>query len=439
MINRRDVLELGLAAGALSLPAQGAASPRVGGEAFWADVVEAFPMPSKVVNLANSGGGACPSATLDLIARYQKIAAAGGEDTNAVLTSLKESGSSASIREAMARAFGCGADEIALTRNAMEGLGIGLLGVDLKPGDEILTTRADYDSCIQIIRQRQLRDGVRLKLIDVPMPASIDEEVAGAFEAACSPRTKLILMCHMYNKNGQILPVRKIADMARGKGIVTVVDGAQTTAHIDFRISDLGCDVFATSLHKWFYGPRGTGFVYVRRDMIPKVWPIWPSWSGKPATSIEKYEDYGTVSKAVSAALPSVFAFNEKIGAAKEGGAPSSSARPVARSDPEDRPRDFAYRSRPGPLLRDHRVPGRRRGAGPARPDVARAARSSDRHDQSDGQAGVQGKLPGRRPDEHAGAVGAVRRRFPLGRPRERLTGAQIRLVQPTGSSRRRS
>ena len=318
MITRRTVLELGVAAGALTLPARGLAVPRVDEEGFWADVREAFPTSPKVVHLANSGGGACPSATLDLIARYQKIAAAGGEDTDPVLASLKESGSSTALRETMAKAFGCGTDEIALTRNAMEGLAIGLFGVDLKPGDEVLTTRADYDSCIQIFRQREARDGIRLKLIDIPMPASTDEEIVAAFEAGCSPRTKLILMCHMYNKNGQIIPVRKITDMARGRGIITVVDGAQTTGQIDFRISDLGCDVFATSLHKWVYAPRGTGFVHVRRDMIEKVWPLWPSWSGKPDASIEKYEDFGTASKAVTAALPSVFAFNEKIGAARK-------------------------------------------------------------------------------------------------------------------------
>jgi len=317
-MTRRDLLGFGVTAGVLAFPGYGGAALSGGEEEFWGEVRDAFPASSGLVNLVNSGGGACPAATLDLLAQYQKIAAAGGEDTDPVLTSLKESGSSASVRRMMAEAFGCGADEIALTRNAMEGLAIGLLGIDLQPGDEVLTTRADYDSCIQMLRQRQARDGVLLKLIDVPMPASNDEDVVAAFEAACGPRTKLILLCHMYNKNGQILPVRKIADLARNRGIATVVDGAQSVGQIDFRISDLGCDVFASSLHKWFYAPRGTGFIHVRRDMIERVWPIWPSWSGKPAASIEKFEDFGTVSKAVSAALPSVFAFNGRIGAARK-------------------------------------------------------------------------------------------------------------------------
>lgn len=317
-MTRRDVLEFGIAAGALTMTSKGLAAPRVDGdEAFWTEVANAFPAFQGPVHLANSGGGTCPTTTLDLLARYERIAAAGGEDTDPVLAALKESGSSAPLRAMMAKAFGCGADEIALTRNAMEGLAVGLLGVDLRPGDEVLTTRADYDSCLLLLRQREKRNGIKLKLIDFPMPASTDDEVVAAFEQGCSPRTKLILMCHMYNKNGQIIPVRRITDMARARGILTLVDGAQSTGQLDFCIADLGCDMFATSLHKWVYAPRGTGFLHVRRDVIERVWPIWPSWSGKPATSIEKFEDVGTASKAVPAALPSVFAFNERIGATR--------------------------------------------------------------------------------------------------------------------------
>ena len=316
-MTRRDVLEFGVAASALAIGSKGMTASTSDGEAFWTAVANAFPPFQGPVHLANSGGGTCPTATLDLLARYERVAASGGEDIDPVLAELKESGSSAPLRAMMAKAFGCGADEIALTRNAMEGLAIGLLGLDLRPGDEVLTTRADYDSCLLILRQREKRDGIKLKLIDIPMPAASDEEVVTAFERGCSDRTRLILMCHMYNKNGQVIPVRRITDMARARGILTLVDGAQSTGQLDFRIADLGCDMFATSLHKWVYAPRGTGFLHVRRDVIERVWPIWPSWSGKPATSIEKFEDTGTASKAVPAAMPSVFAFNERVGAAR--------------------------------------------------------------------------------------------------------------------------
>lgn len=317
-MTRRDVLELGAIAGAMTLSGLPAFPTEADEGGFWSDIAQSFPASSGLINLLNTGGGACPLATLDELARYQRLAASGGEDTDPVLVAIKESGSSAAIREMMANTFGCEANEIALTRNAMEGLAIGLLGIDLQPGDEALTTRADYDSCIRLLEQREARDGVRLKLLDIPMPALNDEEVVAAFEDACTARTKLILLCHMYNKNGQVLPVRKIADMARAKGIITVVDGAQSIGQLDFRIADLGCDVFAASLHKWFYAPRGMGLLYVRRDVIEKIWPIWPSWSGKPPDSIEKFEDFGTVSKAVSAALPSVFAFNEMLGSKRK-------------------------------------------------------------------------------------------------------------------------
>lgn len=288
---------------------------------FWKAIRLSLPKTSQSTNLLHTGGGTVPLETLKQLAEFQATAAGVDQFKKhelQVLRELKESGSSTALRQQMASTFGCSMKEIALTRNAMEGLGIGLLGVDLNKGDEIVTTTADYDSCIKIIQQREQREGVRLKLIDIPMHAADDNEVVAAFEQACTAKTKLILMCHMFNKNGQILPVSKISKMAREKGIVTVVDGAQSIGHIDFKLSDLDCDIFAASLHKWFWGPRGTGLLYVREEMIPHVWPIWASWSDKPANSIEKFEEFGTVSKAVSACLPSVFELHHKIGAQRK-------------------------------------------------------------------------------------------------------------------------
>jgi len=317
-MKRRQLIKGILATGALSMFNKVEAMDLLNSEDFWGEIRNSFPVSSEHINLLNTGGGAVPKATLKLISEFHTITAGGGEYETQELNSLKESGSSKSIREIMATTFGCSADEIALTRNAMEGLGTGLLGIDLKKNDEIITTNADYDSCIRIIQQREKRDDIRLKLIDIPMSAKKDDEVISAFENACTPNTKVILMSHMFNKNGQILPVRKISEMARKKGIMTIVDGAQSIGQIDFKISELDCDIFAASLHKWFWAPKGTGILYVRKNVIEKVWPIWASWSDKPADSIEKFEEYGTVSKAISASLPSVFNFNHKIGAKKK-------------------------------------------------------------------------------------------------------------------------
>jgi isopenicillin-N epimerase len=314
-IARRAALGLGVAgatAAALSaLPTTGTGAPD--DEPYWAHVRDLFPTRSGPTNLLNSGGGATPQAVVDRLKRLIQITAEGGEKLDPALREYNESGASPRNRALMAQAFGCDADEIAFPRNAMEGLALGLLGVDLGPGDEVVTTRVDYDTCIEILRQRERREGVRLKLIDIPLPARTTEEVVAAFEGAIGKRTRMILFCHQLDKNGQVLPVRAICDMARRRGVVTVVDGAQSVGQVAVALRDLNCDVYATSLHKWFYAPRGTGFLYVRRDMIERFWPIWASWSGKPANSIAKFEDYGTCMKAVGATLPDVIAFNAEL------------------------------------------------------------------------------------------------------------------------------
>lgn len=306
-----------LARAAVAAPADsGTAS--LGDEPYWETIRQSFPARSGPVNLLNSGGGLTPQVAIDRLKRLIQITAEGGENLHPELRGHTESGSAPMIRELMADAFGCDADEIALTRNAMEGLALGLHGIDLQAGDEVITTRIDYDSCIEILRQRVRREGVVLKLIDIPLPAATTKEVVEAFEQAITNRTRMMLFCHMTNKNGQILPVRELCDLARRRGIVTVVDGAQSIGHTAFALRDLGCDIYATSLHKWWFAPRGTGFIYVRRDMIERVWPIWASWSGKPADSIAKFEDYGTGMKAVAATLPDVAAFNAAIGARRK-------------------------------------------------------------------------------------------------------------------------
>lgn len=287
-------------------------------EAYWRGIKAAFAPQTGATNLLHTGGGLCPSSILSELTQLQSKAAAQTQGRLPEFDGMKESGASEHLRQLMAKAFGCAEAEIALTRNAMEGLAIGLLGLDLKAGDEVITTRSDYDACIEILRQRQTRDGIRVILIDLPDAHETDDAVLKAFDAVMTKRTKLILISHMINKTGQILPIRKLSDMARARGVFTVVDGAQTIGQIDFSIRHLGCDVFAASLHKWFYAPQGTGVLYVRQEQIEKVWPIWASWSGKPATSIEKFEDFGTVNKAAAAVLPKVFAFHEDIGPARK-------------------------------------------------------------------------------------------------------------------------
>lgn len=282
-------------------------------ESYWGHVQKLFRQDSDYVWLAHGAGGAVPQAVVEYMGRVAAESATGRWEFPA-FKGIKESGSSSALRERMARTFGCEAGEITVARNAMEALATCLLGFDLRAGDEVLTTSSDYDSCIAILEQRARRDGIKVRLVDIPTPIQTAESVVAAIEQAITPRTRMILISHMTYGTGQILPVSEICALARRHGALSVVDGAHAIGHLDFRIDELGCDCFASCLHKWFLGPRGTGILYVRKERIKDIWPLFGSYTNKAATDIEKFEEYGTVSKAVSAALPLAFDFNERIG-----------------------------------------------------------------------------------------------------------------------------
>src|SRR5260370_23798587 len=164
---------------------------------------------------------------------------------------------SETIRTGLAELFGCDREEIAITRNASESLEILLMGMDFKSGDEILTTTQDYPRMLTTLSQREKREGLKLKLIQIPIPPKNLDEITAAFEKGITNRTRLILMSHQINITGQITPVKAVCDMARAKGIETIVDGAHSFAQFDFKQKDLGCDYFGTSLPKWLSAPTG--------------------------------------------------------------------------------------------------------------------------------------------------------------------------------------
>ena len=224
---------------------------------------------------------------------------------------------SETVRTGLARMFGVDREEIAITRNASESLEALLFGFDFKKGDEILTTTQDYPRMLTTLRQREQREGLRLKFIKVPIaPKSLDE-ITSAFERGITPRTRLILISHMINITGQITPVRAVCELARARGIETVVDGAHTFAHMDFQQKDLACDYYATSLHKWLFAPKGTGMLYVKRDKIERVWPLYAA-EKKQSGDIRKFEEIGTHPAAPRLAIGEAILFHQGIGAARK-------------------------------------------------------------------------------------------------------------------------
>ena len=234
------------------------------------------------------------------------------------LKTMKESGSSLSIRTMLAEYFGANANEIALTRNAMEGIATVLNGFDLQPGDEVVATKFCYDFNLAILRQGATREGVKIRLVDLPFGVTGNSDILAAFEQSIGEKTKLVCIPHVVGRTGLVFPVRAISNLARQRRAFLFVDGAHSAGHIDFRLEDLGCDAFAACLHKWMHGPRGTGFLFVRQEKIPDVWPLYASWSGKPRDSIEKFEEVGTVCKALPAAIPEMITFNRTIGQAEK-------------------------------------------------------------------------------------------------------------------------
>ena len=217
-----------------------------------------------------------------------------------------------SVRKRMAREWGVDPEEVAFTRNASESLQTCQFGYDLEPGDEILTSTQDYGRMITTFKQRERREGVVLKQIELPVPAEDVAEVVRRFEEGITDRTRLILMCHMINLTGQILPVREVVAMARARGIPVIVDGAHALAHFQFTIPELECDNYSTSLHKWLFAPHGTGLLWVRRDQISDLWPLMAA-PERMDGDIRKFEEIGTHPAANYLAIAEALTFHQGI------------------------------------------------------------------------------------------------------------------------------
>jgi len=278
-------------------------------EDYWSTIQQAFSVTRGIVNLNNGGVSPSPRIVTEAFVRYTWQQ----EDATAYTMWQLLEPQSETVRTGLAEVFGCSAEEIAITRNASESLETLLMGMDFKSGDEILTSTQDYPRMITTLKQRELREGLKLNLIKIPLAPSNVDDIAAAFERAVTPKTKLILVSHQINLTGQILPIKKICDMARARGIETIVDGAHAFAQFDFKQADLGCDYYGTSLHKWIYAPKGTGMLYVKKDKISKVWALMAS-EDRNKNDIRKFEEIGTHSAAMRLAIGEAILFHNAIG-----------------------------------------------------------------------------------------------------------------------------
>ncbi len=278
-------------------------------EDYWSEVAQAFTVDRSLINFNNGGVSPSPSFVQEAMKRHLDFSNLAPSYT---MWEILQPGQE-TVRQRVAREWGVDTEEIAITRNASESLQICQQGYDLNAGDEVLTSTQDYGRMRTTFIQRERREGIVLKQIELPVPAEDDAEVVRRFEEGITEKTRLILMCHMINLTGQILPVKAVVEMARRYDIPVIVDGAHALAHFDFNISDLECDNYSSSLHKWLFAPHGTGLLYVRRDVIPDIWPLMAARKNQN-DNIRKFEEIGTHPCANHLAIAEALTFHQGIG-----------------------------------------------------------------------------------------------------------------------------
>jgi selenocysteine lyase/cysteine desulfurase len=193
-----------------------------------------------------------------------------------------------------------------------------IFGLQLKAGDEVVAAKQDYPNMINAYKQREMREGIKLVWINLDLPTEDEDYMVKQYVDAFTPRTRVVHITHIINWNGQILPVKKIALEAHKRGIEVIVDGAHSFAHFDFKVPDLECDYFASSLHKWLYAPIGTGMLYVKKNKIGKIYPLFATSDSPLKEDIRKFENLGTRPMYIEQAITKALEFHEMIGSERK-------------------------------------------------------------------------------------------------------------------------
>lgn len=285
----------------------------VNDEELWARLAQAFTVSSTILNLNNGGVSPQPKVVQDAVDRYYHLS---NEAPTYYMWQILDKGRE-SIRRKLADMAGTSPEEIAINRNTTEALATVTWGLTLNKGDEIVMTKQDYPNMIHAWKQKELRDGITIKWLNFVLPIENDNNIVNAFIHATTDKTKIWHITHMINWTGQIFPVKRLCEEAKKRNIISIVDGSHTFAHLDFKITEFNPDYFGTSLHKWLCAPFGTGMLYVRREHISSLWPLFPN--DKPqGNDIRKFETLGTRSFAPEQAIGQAIDFHQAIGSKRK-------------------------------------------------------------------------------------------------------------------------
>jgi selenocysteine lyase/cysteine desulfurase len=278
-------------------------------EDYWSVIQQGYTASPTIINLNNGGVSPSPRIVQEAVDRFNKMT---NEGPSYFMWRILDQGREP-LRYKLAQLAGADPEEVAINRNATEALNTVIFGLPLKAGDEVIGTKQDYPNMINAWKQRSLREGIVYQQISFQFPIENDAEIVSAFEAAITPKTKIIHITHVINWVGQIMPVKKICAMAKKHGIETIVDGAHSFGLLDLNIPDLGCDYFGTSLHKFLSAPIGSGMLWIKKEKIEKIWPLL--CNDKPnGTDIRKFETLGTRSFPIEQGIGEAINFQTAIG-----------------------------------------------------------------------------------------------------------------------------
>lgn len=278
-------------------------------EEYWKNIRQGYRLKPNYINLENGYYCFTPQEILDgYLNHIKEVNYQGSWYFRTVQWENKDK---AAAR--LAATFGGSPDEVAITRNTTESLDIIISGYPWQNGDEAIFAEQDYGSIKNMFELASRRYGITNRIVSIPLHPQSDEEIVAIYENAITPKTKLIMVSHMINITGHILPVKKICDMAHRYGVEVMLDGAHCIAHFDFKIDELNCDYYACSLHKWLSVPVGAGLLYVKKDKIKKIWPLLAPYE-LDHPNIRNLNHTGTHPAATDLAIHNALDYLEKIG-----------------------------------------------------------------------------------------------------------------------------
>ncbi len=282
-------------------------------EDFWYYIQESYTVSPSLINLNNGGVAPSPKVVQEAMKRYHDMC---NEAPSYYMWRILDQGREP-LRRNLARLAGAKPEEIAIQRNASEALETVIFGLELKAGDEVILAKQDYPNMINAWKQREQREGIKLVWLNLDLPSEDNDYITGEYTKAFTSKTKVVHVTHIINWNGQIMPVRKIADAAHARGIDVLVDGAHSFAHFEFTIPELGADYFGTSLHKWLSACIGSGMLYVKKDKIKNIYPLFAGGDPK-CEDIKKFENLGTRPFFIEQAIGKAIEFHEMIGSKRK-------------------------------------------------------------------------------------------------------------------------